>query len=109
MAAEISVQSTEYAEGWTFAVVVTEDGKATTHEVWLTRTQYERLAYGVDPEVLVRASFEFLLEREPRESIMQSFELNEIGRYFPDWERQIRWRIRQVDQSRFKQSDSPGS
>ena len=38
---------------------------------------------------MVRRSFEFLLEREPPESILRSFDLTVIGRYFPDYERVI--------------------
>ena len=41
------------------------------------------------PIDLVRRSFAFLLEREPKESILRSFDLPEIGRYFPDYERTI--------------------
>ena len=44
----------------------------------------------MDPTDLVERSFAFLLEREPRESILRSFDLSVIGRYFPDWERAIR-------------------
>ena len=36
-----------------------------------------------NPEDLVRASFAFLLEREPSESILREFDLTVIGRYFP--------------------------
>ena len=50
-----------------------------------------RLAPGAaDPEDLVRRSFAFLLAREPATSILRRFELPEIGRYFPDFERLIR-------------------
>ena len=42
-----------------------------------------------DPVDLVRRSFVFLLEREPKESILRSFDLPVIGRYFPDYEREI--------------------
>ena len=34
--------------------------------------------------------FEFLLAREPKESILPSFEIPVIGRYFPEFEREIR-------------------
>lgn len=89
----------EWQEDWQsgelhFNVTVSEDGSTTQHYVTLTRGHYDRLAYGVDPEKLIRASFEFLLEREPKESIMQYFELTEISRYFPNFEKDIRWRIR---------------
>lgn len=40
----------------------------------------------VSPEALVRASFEFLLEREPAGSILPRFELPVIQAYFPDFE-----------------------
>lgn len=49
-----------------------------------------RLAPGAtEPSDLVRRSFEFLLAREPKESILRSFELPAIGRYFPEYERSI--------------------
>lgn len=44
----------------------------------------------VSTEVLVQHSFEFLLEREPNTSILRSFDLPVIGRYFPEYERVIR-------------------
>ena len=44
---------------------------------------------GESPEDLIRRSFEFLLEREPKESILSRFHLSVIGRYFPDYEREI--------------------
>ena len=47
-------------------------------------------ADATDPEDLVRRSFEFLLEREPRTSILREFDLPVIGRYFPEYEREIR-------------------
>ncbi len=41
------------------------------------------------PEILIERSFEFLLERESNSSILQTFDLPIIGRYFPDYERTI--------------------
>lgn len=38
---------------------------------------------------LVEASFAFLLEREPKESILREFDLTVIGRYFPEYEQEI--------------------
>jgi hypothetical protein len=42
---------------------------------------------GDEPELLalVRASFEYLLAREPAGSILPSFELSTIGHYFPTY------------------------
>jgi hypothetical protein len=41
------------------------------------------------PEQLVTRTFEFLLAREPAEQILKSFELADVQRYFPDFEREI--------------------
>ena len=37
--------------------------------------------------------FDFLLTREPRESILRRFDLPVIGRYFPDWEAEVASRL----------------
>lgn len=78
-------------DGWTCAVSVDDGrGPATTHEVAVSGADLARLAPGAThPEDLVRRSFEFLLEREPKESILRQFDLPLIGRYFPDYERTI--------------------
>jgi len=36
-----------------------------------------------------RRSFEFLLAREPKESILPEFDLPLIGRYFSEYEREL--------------------
>jgi hypothetical protein len=43
----------------------------------------------MSPEDLVKKSFEFLLEREPKESILRSFNLKIISNYFPEYEKEI--------------------
>ena len=77
--------------GWTCRVTVGDDARATEHEVAVTDDVLARMAPADDdPTRLVRESFHFLLAREPRESILRSFELPVIGRYFPDWEAELR-------------------
>ena len=71
--------------GWHCTVTLGTDPGATTHEVSVDREVLDDLAPGATPEELVRVSFEFLLEREPRESIMREFELPIIGRFFGDY------------------------
>ncbi len=89
----IEVAAVAGEEGWDCAVTVRNGGK-THHRVRLTRRDLARLAPGAaDPVDLVQASFAFLLEREPKESILQEFDLTVIGRYFPDYEREIRHRL----------------
>ena len=73
-----------------YRVTVEDDGSATRHEVTVTREDVERYAPSATPERLLEASFEFLLAREPKESILRSFELPVIVRYFPDYPAAIR-------------------
>jgi hypothetical protein len=91
---EIEVTKRTRSDRWTYHVIVTDDdGSATEHDVTLSREDLARLAPGADdPTDLVRRSFLFLLllAREPKESILRSFELPVIGRYFPEYEREIR-------------------
>ena len=74
----------------TWTVEVREGSGTTTHRVGASAEQVRRYGGdGCDPEALIRASFEFLLEREPKESILSRFDLPVIGRYFPEYERVI--------------------
>ena len=79
--------------GSTYEVEVEEGGTRTTHEVTVSPEHVARYAPGVSAEDLLRASFEFLLTREPKESIVRSFALPVIERYFPDYPRTIRDRL----------------
>ncbi len=73
-----------------FEVTVNDNG-ITTHIVTLSTEYYNKLTGGkVTPEVLIEKSFEFLLEREPNTSILRSFELPVIGRYFSEYEGKIK-------------------
>jgi hypothetical protein len=45
------------------------------------------------PGELVRASFEFLLEREPATSILRQFSLDVISQYFPSYPAAIGTRL----------------
>ncbi len=47
----------------------------------------QRWGRGQTPEELVRRSFEFLLHRESKESILREFDLSVIRRFFPDYDR----------------------
>jgi len=92
--AEIEVAGEPTATGWRFRVVVREGTEQTEHTVTLERAVYERLTRGaVPPERLIRQAFVFLLEREPKESILRMFDLPMIGRYFPEFEATMRRRL----------------
>ena len=46
-------------------------------------------AEGATEDQLVRASFNFLLEREPASAILPKFDLDVIARYFPEYRREL--------------------
>jgi hypothetical protein len=74
----------------TYTVTVDEGGSSSSHTVTIDETYYEKLTGGkVSKEELIKKSFEFLLQRESKESILSSFNLKVISNYFPEYERQI--------------------
>lgn len=91
MPAQISVEPQQKGDAWECSVTVAEGNSRTTHTVTVERTYRDQLA-GTETPVgrLVEKSFEFLLQREPKESILRSFNLPLIGRYFPEYENTMR-------------------
>lgn len=91
MAASVTVESSATNE---FRVRVREGSSETTHVVTLSDTDCARLTAGrISAAELVRRSFEFLLEREPKESILSRFDLRVIARYFPEYEAEMQRRL----------------
>jgi hypothetical protein len=77
--------------GGTFRV---QTPAGTRHEVSVPAGFAASLGCGhVAPDELVRASFEFLLEREPATSILREFSLDVIGQYFPSYPAKIGARL----------------
>jgi phosphatidylethanolamine-binding protein (PEBP) family uncharacterized protein len=104
--AVITVQTNVQDGGWVFEVEVVEGGSRTSHTVVMTKDAYQRLTGGAcPPEECVRHSFEFLLEREPKESILRKFDITRIGYYFPEYEREL-LNIIQKASARFRYSAS---
>ena len=69
-----------------------------SYDVVVDRTSRHRVSVPTrfgdeDLERVVRASFEFLLEREPASSILSEFSLDVIGRYFPEYEDELPRRL----------------
>ncbi len=72
-------------------MTVTEGKSQTVHTVTVQKAYRDQLTGSeVSVEQLVRKSFEFLLAREPKDSILRSFDLAVIRRYFPEYEQEIR-------------------
>ncbi len=78
--------------------VVTVRGSVITHHrVRVTKADLARFAEGQSAEQLLKESFRFLLERESNNSILTSFDLPLIGQYFPEYEGEIRERLRKAN------------
>lgn len=83
----------EKASGDIYKVTVA-GGSTTEHSVTVTPEYWRKLTGGrVPAEILVEKSFEFLLERETNTSILRTFDLPVIQRYFPEYERTIGERL----------------
>jgi hypothetical protein len=92
VAAKIAV---EKVDAFHFPVRAIEAGSESVHQITLDPKDYARLARApIEPEELIRKSFEFLLELEPKESILSRFDLSVISRYFPEYEREIKKRLK---------------
>jgi hypothetical protein len=77
-----------------YDVLVTQGGRTTSHRVTVPPGVLARWGKAdADEEAVVRESFAFLLEREPASSIMSRFSLDVIGRYFPEYERELPGRL----------------
>jgi len=73
-----------------FVVTIKERDSKTKHAVTLNDRYYQDLTDGkITREELIKRSFEFLLEREPKESILSEFNLRIINNYFPEYEKKI--------------------
>jgi hypothetical protein len=75
---------------------VTVKLKSTTqHEVHVSNDFYRSLTDGkISHENLIKASFEFLLERESNNSILSQFDLKVISHYFPEYEKEMMRRLK---------------
>jgi hypothetical protein len=73
-----------------FEVVIRDQGGESRHDVTMARETASRLTRGKHtPEQCVEAAFRFLLDREPKESILRRFDITVISRYFPEFDREL--------------------
>jgi len=92
---EIRIEMKAQDDGWEFHVTVMEGRSQTSYRVTMSKATYERLTEGVvSPEACVKQAFEFLLEREPKESILRQFDITKISYYFPDFEPKLKQRLK---------------
>lgn len=71
--------------------VTIKDIQITTHQVSVQPEYAQQLTNGdVSTQDLVMASMRFLLDHESNTSILRSFDLRVIERYFPDYTEQLK-------------------
>lgn len=77
-----------------YRVAITSDeGQLTKHEVTLSEEYWNELTGGkMSGQDLIEATFEFLLQHESNEAIMQKFDLKDVAEYWPDFENEIKRR-----------------
>ena len=83
-------------DGWRCTVTVRDDRGSSTHDVTVSTDHATALAAATDTsdvERLLYETFDFLLEREPKESILRSFDLSVVSQYFPEYEHEIQSRL----------------
>jgi hypothetical protein len=86
----IEVRRTGGSDPLEFVVTIREGKGESRHHVTMAQDMYERLTAGKHaPERCVEAAFRFLLDREPKESILGRFDVTVISRYFPDFEQEL--------------------
>ena len=72
-------------------VITVANGMTTTHTVTVTDQSLTDLTdNNVTKTQLLEFSFNFLLDREPNTSILSSFDINVISRYFSDYRDEVR-------------------
>ena len=72
---------------FTFDVIVRDLRGESRHRVTVEANDAERWAkLGVEPSRWAEAVMRFLLDREPKESIMSAFDIGVIRRYFPEFD-----------------------
>ncbi|HEY1453341.1 MAG TPA: hypothetical protein VGF57_07750 [Roseiarcus sp.] len=75
------------AHALTFDVVVRDAGGESRHQVTVGADDAARWAkLGANPAHGVEAAMRFLLDREPKESILGAFDTPVIRRYFPEFD-----------------------
>jgi hypothetical protein len=73
--------------GFTFDVIVRDLRSESRHRVTFEANEAERWAkLGTEPLRCAEAVMRFLLDREPKESIMSAFDMGVVRRYFPEFD-----------------------
>jgi hypothetical protein len=86
----IQIRLTAAGDPLEFEVIVGEGKGETRHHVTMSQETCDELTGGeYTPERCLEAAFQFLLDREPKESILRRFDVTVISRYFPEFQREL--------------------
>lgn len=82
-------------KSWRYNVEITESdgsGSKTDHQVTMDRGYYTNLTGKgrIIPEEFIKKSFEFLLNRESKDSVLRQFDISQISNHFPEFEKEIK-------------------
>ena len=74
--------------------VIVEGDVETRHRVSMSQEYYRELCGAtITHEFVLITAFNFLLEREPNTAILAEFDVQDINRYFPEFEDEIKSRL----------------
>ena len=93
---EVEVTCSPVDDGWRCQITVRDERDTSRHDVLVGQADAADLAAAIEAthvERLVEETFDYLLEREPKESIMATFELPVVERYFPGYRDEMRRRL----------------
>jgi len=87
--AQISVESAPTKTGWECDVEIDPgEDQGSRHRVRVLHEDLAKWGRGAEnPDDLVRRAFEFLLQREQPAEILKSFELADVQKFFPEFEK----------------------
>lgn len=88
---EIIIKNQEERDlGWDFLVSVEENSESIEFKVFVGKEYFRKLIGDrLSLKEFVIKSFNFLLERESKEMILREFDINQIQKYFPEFEEEI--------------------
>lgn len=80
----IDVKPVDEGDPMIFEVSVQDENGTSRYKVTMAQATYRKLSGGkASPTRCVQAAFEYLLERESKESILSNFDMTMISAYFP--------------------------
>lgn len=89
MKTAIEVARSSDGDPMAFDVTLRDAKGETRRHVTLSRADFIRLGQDATAEEVIDAAFRFLLDREPKESILTRFDVSVISRYFPEFETRL--------------------